>query len=63
MDIIAILDAEEMQRVSAGKTIPAFQPGDRVVSPRLSFSGPEISEDLLGCVAASGATGWAVLWA
>ena len=31
MDIIAILDAEEMQRVSAGKTIPAFQPGDTVV--------------------------------
>ena len=31
MDIIAILDAEEMQRVSAGKTIPEFQPGDTVV--------------------------------
>ena len=31
MDIIAILDAEEMQRVSAGKIIPAFQPGDTVV--------------------------------
>ena len=31
MDIIAILDAEEMQRVSAGKTMPDFQPGDTVV--------------------------------
>ena len=31
MDIIAILDAEEMQRVSVGKTIPEFQPGDTVV--------------------------------
>ena len=31
MDIIAMLDAEEMQRVSAGKTIPEFQPGDTVV--------------------------------
>ena len=31
MDIIAILDAEEAQRVSAGKTIPDFQPGDTVV--------------------------------
>jgi large subunit ribosomal protein L19 len=31
MDIIAILDAEELQRVSAGKTIPEFQPGDTVV--------------------------------
>jgi large subunit ribosomal protein L19 len=31
MDILAILDAEEVQRVSAGKTIPEFQPGDTVV--------------------------------
>ncbi len=31
MDIIAILNAEEVQRVSAGKTIPEFQPGDTVV--------------------------------
>ena len=31
MDILAILDAEEAQRVSAGKTIPEFQPGDTVV--------------------------------
>ena len=31
MDILAILDAEEAQRVSAGKTIPDFQPGDTVV--------------------------------
>ena len=31
MDIIAILDAEEAQRVSAGKIIPEFQPGDTVV--------------------------------
>ena len=31
MDIIAIINAEEMQRVSAGKTIPDFQPGDTVV--------------------------------
>ncbi|WP_237478885.1 50S ribosomal protein L19 [Lichenibacterium dinghuense] len=31
MDIIAILNAEEAQRVSAGKTIPDFQPGDTVV--------------------------------
>ena len=31
MDIIAILNAEEVQRVSAGKTIPDFQPGDTVV--------------------------------
>ena len=31
MDIIAMLDAEEAQRLSAGKTIPEFQPGDTVV--------------------------------
>ncbi len=31
MDIIAILDAEEAQRLSAGKTMPDFQPGDTVV--------------------------------
>ena len=31
MDIIAILDAEEAQRVLGGKTIPEFQPGDTVV--------------------------------
>ena len=31
MDIIAMLDAEEAQRLSAGKTIPDFQPGDTVV--------------------------------
>ena len=31
MDILAILDAEEAQRVSAGKIIPEFQPGDTVV--------------------------------
>ncbi len=31
MDIIAMLDAEEAQRLSVGKTIPEFQPGDTVV--------------------------------
>lgn len=31
MDIIAMLDADEAQRLSAGKTIPKFQPGDTVV--------------------------------
>ncbi len=31
MDIIAMLDAEEAQRLSAGKIIPEFQPGDTVV--------------------------------
>ena len=31
MDIIAMLDAEEAQRLSAGKTIPEFQPGDTVL--------------------------------
>ena len=31
MDIIAILDAEEAQRLSVGKPIPEFQPGDTVV--------------------------------
>ena len=31
MDIIAMLDAEEADRLSAGKVIPEFQPGDTVV--------------------------------
>ena len=31
MDIIATLDAEEAQRLSVGKTIPEFQPGDTVI--------------------------------
>ena len=31
MDIIAMLDAEEIQRLTVGKTIPEFQPGDTVV--------------------------------
>ena len=31
MDLIAILEAEEAQRVLGGKTIPDFQPGDTVV--------------------------------
>ena len=31
MDIIAMLDAEEAGRLSVGKTIPAFQPGDTLV--------------------------------
>ncbi len=31
MDIIAMLDAEEAERLSVGKTIPEFQPGDTVV--------------------------------
>jgi large subunit ribosomal protein L19 len=31
MDILAILDAEEQARVSVGKTIPDFQPGDTVI--------------------------------
>jgi large subunit ribosomal protein L19 len=30
MDLLAILDREEQERVSAGKTIPEFQPGDTV---------------------------------
>jgi large subunit ribosomal protein L19 len=30
MDLLAILDREEQERVSAGKTIPQFQPGDTV---------------------------------
>ncbi len=30
MDILATLDSEELARVSAGKTIPDFQPGDTV---------------------------------
>ncbi len=31
MNILAMLDAEEVQRLSANKTIPEFQPGDTVV--------------------------------
>ncbi len=31
MNILAILDAEEVQRLSANKTIPDFQPGDTLV--------------------------------
>ena len=31
MDIIATLDAEEVGRLSAGKTIPEFQPGDTLI--------------------------------
>ncbi len=31
MDIIATLEKEEAERVSAGKTIPDFQPGDTVI--------------------------------
>ena len=31
MDIIQKLEQEEMARVSAGKTIPAFGPGDTVI--------------------------------
>ena len=31
MNIIAMLDAEEVQRLTANKTIPEFQPGDTVV--------------------------------
>ena len=30
MDLLATLDREEQERVSAGKTIPQFQPGDTV---------------------------------
>ncbi len=30
MDLLAILDREEQERVSAGKVIPEFQPGDTV---------------------------------
>jgi large subunit ribosomal protein L19 len=30
MDLLAILDREEQERVSAGKVIPPFQPGDTV---------------------------------
>ncbi len=31
MNIIQTLDAEEAARVSAGKTIPEFQPGDTII--------------------------------
>ena len=31
MNIIAVLEAEQAAKLSAGKTIPAFQPGDTVV--------------------------------
>ena len=31
MNIIEMLDAEEVQRLTANKTIPEFQPGDTVV--------------------------------